>query len=208
MGSYSIQSIIDEVEATLEDEENERYTPDNMLAYYNRAIEAVCRIKPDAYTVRENVTLVSGTVQSLPARRHRLIRPVRNMGGTGDNPGPSIRLVEFDSLNDFNPGWHTEDNSTSVDDVLYDESHPLEFWVSPPAPGNQIELIMAALPDAAEEADGTISILDIYRTPLIYFMVGYAHQSNRSDVDLNRGKEFIGMAMAELGVQMQGEAKK
>ena len=206
MGSYSIQSIVDSVEAILEDESNERWTPDDFVTYCNRGMEKICAIKPDAYTVRENVTLVAGTVQSIPERRHRLIRPIRNMGAAGNKPGSAIRYVTFDMLNDFSPDWHSADNADEVDDVLYDSNHPLEFWVSPPAYGKKIELLMAAIPDAVT-IDGTLPILDIYRTPLIYLMCGYAHQANRNDVDINKSKEFIGMAMMELGVQVQGEQK-
>jgi hypothetical protein len=200
MGTYSIQSIVDSVETILEDESNERWSEDQLVEYCNRGMEKICTIRPDAYTVRENVTLVAGTAQTLPVRRHRLIRPIRNMGASGTKPGTAIRFVSFDMLNDFAPDWHTVDNAKAVDDVLYDANHPLEFWVSPPATGFLIELLMAAIPDVVEIND-RLPILDIYRTPLIYLMCGYAHQANRNDVDMAKGREYIGMAMMELGAQ-------
>lgn len=204
MGSYTIQSLVDAVETNLEDESNDRWSEPDHVGYCNRAIEAVCRWKFNAYTVRENIQLAAGAVQSLPAKRTMLVRAVRNMGATGNASGSAIRTVNLDSLNDFDADWHNADNGTSVDDVLYDKDHPLEFWVYPPAANYYIEVITAGIP-AEVVIGGTLPILDIYRTPVIYLMTGYAHQANRADADFEKGKAYIQMAMTELGIQTQGE---
>ena len=200
MGSITILSLVEESAKKLEDEDYDRYTPTDLVTFCNMALETVCRIKPNAYSVRENVQLVSGSVQSLPSRRHALIRPVRNMGSTGSAPGAGIRLVDLDTLNDFDIDWHTTDDATAVSDIAYDPMHPLEFWVYPPATNYYVELITAAIPDAVD-IDGVLPIPDIYRLPVIELITGYALQANRADASFSRGAGYIQSAMINLGVQ-------
>lgn len=202
--AYLVATIVAQVAADLEDAGFTRWSQDDFVAFYNRAVASVCRHKPDAYTVRGNVQLVAGPIQSLPALGHRLIRPTRNMGANGSDPGSAIRLVDLDSQVDFDPSWYVAEDSTEVSDVLYDDAHPEEFFVYPPAVGYYIEILYAAVP-AQADIDGTLPLKDIYYEPVQNFMKGYALQGNRSDADFNKANGYLALAFSGLGLQMQNE---
>ncbi len=202
--TITIQSLVDRSAKEVEDLKMERWDYTDWVNYANEAIVAVCRHKPDAYTVRGNVKLVAGSVQSLPADGNQLIRPMRNMGANGSVAGSGIRLVSLDSSTDFDVDWHIADDATSVDDVMYDPDHPLEFWVSPPAPNYYIELIYSAIPTRIT-LSSNLPIRDIYEMPVIYFMLGHALTSNRADADFARGEAYLDLAFSSIGIQRQGE---
>lgn len=205
MGSITIQALVTETAGDLEDPSHDRWAEVDLVNDCNRAIETVCRWKPDAYSVRENIQLATGAVQSLPARRHQLIMPIRNRGATGNVEGNAIQFTAFDTLNGFDTSWLNAENGTSVDDVLYNPRHPEEFWVYPPASGYYIEVLMYGIPDTVTISD-TLPLQDIYRTPLVYLMTAYSLQNNRADANFAKAKEYIQMAMVELGVQDKAEA--
>ncbi len=202
--AITIQSLVDYAAKEVEDIDGDRWDYTDWVEYTNKAIADVCRLKPDAYTVRGNVKLVAGSVQSLPSDGHQLVRPMRNMGANGLLPGAGIRLVSLDSSTDFDVDWHTEPDATSVDDIMYDPNHPLEFWVFPPAPNYYVELIYAALPTDVVLSDN-LPIIDIYKNPVIHFMLGHALSSNRADADFARGQKYFSLAYSSLGIQHQSE---
>lgn len=204
--TITITSMVTRAAAEVEDSAFGRWSQNNWVDYFNSAIKEIIRLKPDAYTVRANVLLASGVIQTLPAGWHRLIRPTRNMGETGTTVGNVIRYVQMDSQDGFNEAWFAQSNGTSVDDLFYDERHPLEFFVSPPCPNYYIELIGAAIPSLVT-IGSNFPLLDIYETPAIYFAKGFAHQANRADVDFARGQAFMDLAFSSLGLQTGSEAK-
>jgi len=201
--TVTISSLVSSTAANLEDSGFARWTQTELVEYCNRAIEDVCRLKPDAYTVRSTIQLTSGPIQTLPTGGHRLIRATRNMGENGAVPGDAIRHVNLDAKTDFDLAWYADANATQVDDVMYDEANPLEFYVSPPALV-YIEIIYAAIPTSVTISDN-LPLLDIYRTPILYFMQAFALQSNRSDADFARANAYLGLAFSSLGLQMQNE---
>lgn len=202
--TITIQSLVDNAAGEVEDFDMERWSYVDWVKYANLAFADVCRFKPDAYTVRGNVKLVAGSVQSLPADGSQLIMPMRNMGANGILPGGGIRFVSLESSTDFDVDWHTADDSTSVDDIMYDPTNPLEFWVSPPAPNYYVELIYSALPTAVTLSDN-MPVRDIYESSVKYFMLSHALHSNRADADFTRGQAYYSLALSTLGVQLTGE---
>lgn len=201
--TITILEVVDAAANELEDPDYERFSYADWVKYCNRAIEDVCRFKPDAYTTRVNVQLEPGTVQSLPSNAMQLIRPTRNMGEAGTIAGRGIRMMALDAQNGFNPDWHSDAVGTEVDDVFYDPTHPLEFWVSPAVPYNYIELICAAIPTAVT-ISSNLPVRDIYRNPVLYFMLGHALHGNRADTDFARGQAYLDLAYSALGIQSKG----
>lgn len=202
--TITIQSMVTRAAKELEDSGYGRTLESDWVNYFNSAIKQICTLKSDAYTVRGNVQLVSGVIQSLPTGGTRLIRPTRNMGIAGNVAGNSVRFVVLDAQNSFNESWYSQTNSDAVEDVFYDERHPLEFFVSPPAPNYYLEIIYAATP-AVVTISSNFPLIDIYETPAIYFAKGFAHQANRADVDFNRGNAFMDLGFSSLGLQKGSE---
>ncbi len=202
--TITIESMGARAAGELEDSVYVRWLQSEWVNYFNSAIKQICALKPDAYTVRGNVLLVAGAIQSLPAAGHRLIRPTRNMGSNGTTVGNAVRFVNLGPQNDFNEAWYSQENGASVDDVFYDERHPLEFFVSPPASGYYLEVIYAAIP-ALVVIGSNFPLRDIYETPAMYFAKGFAHQANRNDADFARGQSFMDLGFSSLGLQKVSE---
>ena len=201
--TIAITDMIARAADDLEDAAFARWTQLKWVEYFNSAIKEVCRLKSDAYTVRGNVTLVAGNIQTLPADGYRLIRPTRNMGG-GTVAGKAVQFVNLDPQNSFDDTWYTQEDAAEVDDVFYDDRHPLEFFVSPPAPTYRLEIIYAAIPAAVVLA-GNFPLNDIYETPAIYFAKGFAYQANRNDVDFSKSQAFMDLGFSSLGIQKGNE---
>jgi len=202
--TIAITDMVDRAARELEDSAFGRWSQSNWVDYINSAIKEVCRLKPDAYTVRENVQLANGNIQSLPTDAYRLIRPTRNMGLDGIEAGNVVHFVKLDPQNSFDDTWYTQEDGTAVDDVLYDEQHPLEFWVSPPAPSYYIEIICSKIPSVVT-ISSNLPLIDFYETPVIYFAKGFAHQANRNDVDFSRSQAYMDLGFSSLGIQKSNE---
>ncbi|KKL79463.1 hypothetical protein LCGC14_2014610, partial [marine sediment metagenome] len=79
----------------------------------------------------------------------RLLTVIRNMGSDGATPGDAIDLVERGVKDALDRGWHKADKSKVVDEYVFDDRAPVDFYVSPPTDDTTdvyIELSQAIVP--------------------------------------------------------------
>ena len=100
-GTLTGANLISRIQDILEDTTSVRWPEVELLRYINDAQREVVNLRPESSATKANVTLVTGTAQTLPTAGLRLIKIVRNMldntnAATGKR---AIRLVDVDILN-------------------------------------------------------------------------------------------------------------
>lgn len=180
----------------------------NWLDWLNDAQRAVVLVRPDASAVTENIILVAGTKQTLPAARERLLDVTRNMGA-GSTPGKVLKFIDRPALDDVNPDWMTAASASPVREVIYnDKKDPLTFWVNPPAVANwRIEAVMSASPtDVTDPDNGDIDLGDLYAPPMQEWMLYRGYSMNvQAPGYLQRAGGHFGAFFNLLGVKIRSE---
>src|SRR5690554_214108 len=85
-------------------DEGVRWKNDEFGGWLNEFYQAAVGLKPDASTVNEEVTLVAGTKQGIPATGLRLLDVIRNT--TGKMTGISVTTRQ--SLDTVRRAWHSD----------------------------------------------------------------------------------------------------
>lgn len=169
MGTLTAQSIVDRAEQILQDATNVRWTESELLGWLNDAQRQIALARPDASVTTGNITMATGTKQSLPPAGLRLIDVIRNMGVGGATPGDAIRLVDREILDTQRPGWHAEVGVTSFKHYVHDARNPKVFYIYPPATGTSptVEAIYSVAPTDVAGLANAITLDDIYQNPIL-----------------------------------------
>ncbi len=143
-----------------------RWEQPEMFGWLNDAACEVVIRRPAARAVTGLVTLVAGTLQSLPDGGLQLLDVVRNAGGR------SVRRTDRQLLDDSAPDWHSMKQSSTVRQFTFDERTPTVFYVYPPAKvGAQIEALYSAAPPAVAEEDDELDLDRAYMGPLVSYIL-------------------------------------
>jgi len=184
--AVSVQSVIDRVQATLQDTTGVRWpVVGELVLWVNDAQREIALLKPDASAKNTTITLATGTKQDLPSDGNRLLRAVRNMsaasGGTG---GRAVRLVQREILDAQSPTWHdptvTGDaaHTAIVKHYVYDEQNPRNFYVYPGVSGDAyLEIIYSANPSTVAQGDN-LDIPDIYANAVMNYVLYMAYMKD------------------------------
>jgi hypothetical protein len=186
MGTLTGTNIIDRARLTLQDSSGVRWTDAELLIYINDAQREVVNIKPEATATHENISLSTGTEQTLPSGGLRLIKVSRNMSGTASDATGSkaIRIVEEDLLNSIEPDWHdptvtgSSAHGSIIKNYIFDADDPKKFYVYPGvASGSSayVELIDSKLPTDLSSVSSTIDIEDTYGNAILNFVLYRAY---------------------------------
>jgi hypothetical protein len=191
MPTITAQSIINKAKITLQDTTNVRWADTELLAYLNDGQREICMKRPDACSVLANITLVAGTRQAIPDAGTAILRVVRNMGTNGTTPGRAVRHVPMDLLDANVPNWHAATPVNEIVHVAVDLRIPQNFYVYPPAnSGVQLEAIYAAPPAEVAAVGNTITVDDVFATPLFDYICFRAYtkdQESTGNVDRAKG---------------------
>lgn len=184
--AVSVQSVIDRVQATLQDTTGVRWpVVGELVLWINDAQREIAYLKPDASAKNTTITLAEGTKQELPSDGNRLLRAVRNMsaasGGTGAR---AVRLVQREVLDAQTPSWHdptvTGDaaHTNIVKHYIYDEQNPRNFYVYPGVSGSAyLEIIYSANPSTVGQGDN-LDIPDIYANAVMNYVLYMAYMKD------------------------------
>jgi len=176
-----VSTIINDVAKELGDPSMVTWNRPTLIGLLNQAVKQVILVRPDANSVTELVALVAGTKQNLPTGALRLLKVVRNMGVDGLTAGKAIKIVESDTLDAFDPDWHSNPQVPVITSYLYDESAPNVFYVNPPADATtQVELQVSKIPSDLEtdmndtvfnDANTVVGLKDIYTNPIMEWIL-------------------------------------
>lgn len=150
-----------------------------IIDYLNRAQQRIVFLKPDAYPRHENVALVLGTLQSIPAGGVALLEIVKNFSS-----GRIVEQVDYDLLKASNWSWPAGTAAASIECYAADPRDPTRFLVSPPAAaGCIVEIVWGATPPALTASTDNTVLLDSYNPTLIdgVLAMAYGKPSVRQD---------------------------
>jgi len=184
--AVTVQSVIDRVQATLQDTTGVRWpVVSELVLWVNDAQREIALLKPDASAKNETITLATGTKQTIPANGNRLLRVVRNMSAATNGTGKrSVRLVSREILDAQTPNWHdptvTGDaaHTSIVKHYIYDEQNPRNFYVYPGVSGNSyLEIIYSANPAVVTQSDN-LDVPDIYANSVMNYVLYMAYMKD------------------------------
>jgi len=201
-------TIVNNVAEELSDATFITWTKDELTDFLNSAQRQTALIRPDVSSSVENITLVSGTKQSIPATALRLLDIVRNMGADGNTAGKPIWPIPEKTLNSYRPTWHSETGKTVIKNFIYDEKTPNTFYVYPPAHATTTVIVEAKVStspaDITDVDNDAISIDDIYEGPLRHWMMYLAYSK---ETDSTESRDLARQQQASFYKSLTGKTQ-
>lgn len=194
--------LINRAAKAVQDPDFVRWTKEEMLAWLSEAQIAVART-PGAYSINRKVHLEKGTLQQLPKDAWSLLTVTRNFDEEG-NPISPVRIVARALLDASVPSWHSDPEEPLVENYLYDDRIPQEFYVYPPNDGTGIvELIYAGIPSPITSMEDELVVDDTFIPPLMDYIL---YRANAKETDYASGIQsaaaFFSAYQQELGAAM------
>jgi hypothetical protein len=211
MATITALSIIAKASRILQDIANARWSTSDLLDVLNDGQRAIVIAKPSANITTTPISLVAGTLQSLPANGIVIEEITRNMGIDGLTPGPVILPMQKAVLDISFPGWHQDNPDFTVVYYCYNTKTPKIFYVYPPQPaGTQhtIEALISANPVDVPDIGYVISLDDVYSIPLEEYVLyrSFLRDAEASTLDYQRAKDHFQNFMALVGLKVHSEA--
>lgn len=170
------QELIDEVSLQLNDTDKITWTEAMLIDYINSGQKIIATFRPDAAQTTVSIQLVTGSRQAMPTAARRLLEITRNMGNDGNTPGNVIRAADHESLRLFDASWHANTSVAEIKNYSYNEKTPDIFYVDPPSDGTgYIEMSYSVVPTVITQTTDILDIGDIYKEPLIQWMMFRAY---------------------------------
>lgn len=210
MGNITARSIIDTVSVTLQDSSNVRWTRPELLGYLNDGQREIVLAKPDSYAKNTTMPMVAGTKQTIPPDGIMFMRLTRNMGVNGAAPGRVVREIEMRILDEQRVDWHYAAPNQVAELFCRVDQDPKRFYVFPPQPAanpSQMEIIYSAVPPDVADESNPITLDDIYKTPLIQYVLyrAYTKDADYARQDAAGGTAYKTFASL-IGLKVQADA--
>lgn len=195
--------IIKRAARILQDPGYVRWTKEEMLVWLSEGQVAIARV-PGTYTKFAVVELKEGARQALPSDAWGLLTITHNVDEDG-SPLKAVRLVTRSLLDCYEPNWHGAPERQIVENFVYDDRSPREFYVYPPNDGyGRVEISYMAIPkELTAETDETV--LDETFDPALLSYVLYRANSKDSDYapGLTQASSYFQSYTQELTNAMQ-----
>lgn len=202
-----VSDVISRVRSILNDADNTgyRWTDQELIDAINDAQGLIAINRPDCFPVSAVVSLAAGSKQTIPTGGYRLLDVIRNMASDGVTPGRAIRPTDRDTLDAYDPYWHTNTKKSEVKNSVYDERNPTAFWVNPPAvAGTKAEILYAKRPTTLTATSDDLAIADAYFEGVVLFTLFRAY-SKEADYGGNAqlAGNYLSLFASLMGIKLQ-----
>jgi hypothetical protein len=178
--AFSAAEVDQRLNDVLQDASRKRWTAEERVRWINDGVSEIVIRRPAAHAQSLTLTLVAGSLQTLPAGGVELLDIPRNITAA-DKPGRAVRRIDRALLDDTLPDWHSGREQTAVKHFTFDERLPKEFYVYPPVKaGTKIEAKVSTLPARIAALTDQIDLDPLYIAPLVSY-VAYRAQSKDSE---------------------------
>ena len=175
--------IIKRAARILQDPEYVRWTKEEMLVWLSEGQVAIARV-PGTYTQFAVVELKEGARQALPSDAWGLLTITHNVDEDG-SPLKAVRLVTRSLLDCYEPNWHGAPERQIVENYVYDDRSPREFYVYPPNDGyGRVEISYMAIPQELTAETDEIVLDDTFCPALLSYVL---YRANSKDSDYAPG---------------------
>lgn len=175
--------ILQRAARILQDPEYVRWTKGEMLAWLSEGQIAIARV-PGAYTKFAVLELKEGARQVLPSDAWGLLTVTHNVD-EDDTPLKAVRLVTRSLLDCYEPNWHGSPEKQIVENYVYDDRSPREFYVFPPNDGyGRIEISYMPIPEELTAETDEIELDKTFDPALLSYVL---YRANSKDSDYAPG---------------------
>lgn len=192
--SLKLNAPIDTAIGILSDLGSVRYPRADLLQYANDALDQLVTLAPHLFNTEGEVECVPAeTIQSVSYDdAHALvsIRRVKN--------GPAVTQCERAALDAYDPLWHDASKAGMATNWMPIDGDPVRFLIAPPAPGNQVLVIIyTKIPGEYGEGDET-DIPATYSDAIADYIVGRAEARDDDHVNTGRSAQFMASFVAKV----------
>lgn len=195
-----------------------------LCGWLNDGMKAIVIQKPSATAVNVSLSLVRGTLQTIPKGYVSILRPVRNVRAERSDrqPRKTISVVPDEQLSSLNPAWHDEYSVRYMQQVkhfVFDEANPRAFYVYPGNDGTgAIEAVLCAEPQEIKPINGLnpedlaayeveIPLEDIYSGVLLDYVLYRARSKDAQEAgNATRAALHYQQFANALGIKINVEA--
>lgn len=181
--------IITRAQTIVQDTTGVRWPSSELLQWLNDGQREVVNIKPSATAFNTVVNLQPGTLQQIGAGNLSLLRVIRNLKTPVTTPRigtRAVRMVSLAVMDAQNPHWHDPavfPYTKEVKHCCFDDVDPTTFYVFPGNDGSgAMEVTMSRMPDDITAANLPITLPDIYRNPLLDYVLFRAYLKDADQV--------------------------
>lgn len=201
-------TLITQLASDFQDGDYTLITKPEWAEYLNDAQRQVVLVRPDSSYSIESILLVAGTKQDLPSNGLRLLGIIRNMGVDGVTPGKPVNVVDRQTMDLYDPYWHTKTGQKAIKNYVLQEASPKTFYVTPPVISGTdvyVEVNMSVLPTEIADPDtDAIALDDIYASPLRHWMLHRAYSKETDSPGSQQMQAFHLQAFYQsLGIKMK-----
>lgn len=218
--SITVSSIVLEASQQLNDQgfvPYTRWTQEELVQYLNDALIQVEMYRPDAFTNTQDIALVPGAQQTLPAG-YSFLKSVDYNAAASNCPGSPITEANLDILRAFFKKPCSPSGGAAqyrVTSFAYDQKNPQVFYVSPPVPddaaGLEVTATLVAQAPAYVVSDiaanTVVGIDQKYRNALLQWMLAKAYEVDTESVSSRQTKlDNYGAFYKTLGINYKQES--
>jgi len=216
MAVTAVASVINNAKLVLQEvtASGTRWTNEELIGWLNEFYQAAVQMKPDAYSVNEELSLTPGTKQAIPASGLRLIDVVRNSGASSSQM--AVMVTSRRALDSTRRTWHSDPASQDIEQYVFDDLDPTTFYVYPPAgTGAALEIIYSAVPEPHDKAQGldaigseSFKLNDAYAPVALDYILYRAYAKDAEHAaNLNRSQMHYNAFMQQLSGKAQTDQR-
>lgn len=197
---FKLSSAITIARGVLNDTETPyRYSTEDLIEYGNGCIRALPGIKPEWLYTEGEVSCVQGqALQSVSYDdAHSLADVLRIKGGAAVLP------CAKKALDAFSPSWEAG-TPGAAKNWMPSGNDPVRFYVSPPAPANQVLIVFYVRIPGPYTSDEDTGLPITITEAVADYIVGMAESRDDEHVNAARATQFLNQFAARLGAKPQG----
>lgn len=207
------QQVIDDVRHTLHDEDPlcYRWDDNELLGYINAGQRKIVTLVPDANVVQESVTLTANQArQILPTGGLKFMKCTTNYAGAV--PKASLRYVEKDALDSWDPDWEYSSSTPGTDfhkHYAHDKREPTIFYVYPVGnTATTVGVVFSKLPTDLSSIASDLALGDDYYDALVMYVIFRAlAKEGRYTLPSSVHREHYDRFLQALGLQATAEGE-
>lgn len=181
-----------------------RWSDAELIRWINDSRMAIITRRPQAGAVIDSVSLVAGSLQTVPDDAVSFLDAIRNMGSDGKTPGRSIRRTDRQNLDDDDLYWHRSAPRAEISQFSFDDRIPRRYYVYPPAKsGTNIEISYARNPEAVASTSDVLDFSAEYIDAVVNYVCYRAKTKDSQYANAAEAVAYYGAFNDSLGIQTQ-----
>ncbi len=197
-----VKEILVNVGLVLEDEDNNIWSRDEIMAWINDAVIAVINRRPETGAKSITHRTTPGAKQALPEDAFRLIRVDSNSFSFA-----AINEIPMSLLDQQIPQWRMPIDAYDVEFYCYDITDPMNFYIYPALKSPlDIELIYSAKPQALTDEEEDLPLKDDFKNAVIDWVLYRCYSKDDQNANAQRAMMHLQAFEAGLGKKTQIDA--